>query len=337
MVIIKKIRVFLRMKKLLLILTISLSLAYGRKIVVKMATLAPEGTEWHGMLIEMGQEWKKATDGLVHLRIYPGGVIGDERDMVRKMRIGQIHSAGITTEGLTEIVPEFAAFYIPLAFKNEEDIQLVLDNLYGELDKKLEEKGFKLLYLANLGWAYWFSNSKVTSPSDLKDKKIFTWAGDFKWAEIYKKAGFNPVPLASTDILSGLQTGLIDAMPTMPLYALAQQSFGITNHMLDLKWGTLLAGIIIDMKTWNRIPKKYHDDLISIASDIRDRQKETNKNAEAQAITAMKQYGLIIHSPTEEETKLWQKEVDKMVTYLRGNDIPADVYDRVIVLTTQEK
>ena len=336
MAIIKKIGVFLRMKRLLLILTISLSLVYGRKIVVKMATLAPEGTEWHGMLIEMGQEWKKATDGLVHLRIYPGGVIGDERDMVRKMRIGQIHSAGITTEGLTEIVPEFAAFYIPLAFKNEEDIQLVLDNLYGELDKKLEEKGFKLLYLADLGWAYWFSNSKVTSPTDLKDKKIFTWAGDFKWAEIYKKAGFNPVPLASTDILSGLQTGLIDAMSTMPLYALAQQSFGITNHMLDLKWGTLLAGIIIDMKTWNRIPKKYHDDLISIANDIRDRQKETNKNAEAQAIAAMKQYGLIIHSPTEEETQLWQKEVNKMESYLRGNVIPADVYDRVIGLTREK-
>ena len=324
------------MKKILLILTISLSLTYGRKIVVKMATLAPEGTEWHGMLIEMGQEWKKAADGLVHLRIYPGGVIGDERDMVRKMRIGQIHSAGITTEGLTEIVPEFAAFYIPLAFKNEEDIQLVLDNLYGELDKKLEEKGFKLLYLADLGWAYWFSNSKVTSPLDLKDKKIFTWAGDFKWAEIYKKAGFNPVPLASTDILSGLQTGLIDAMSTMPLYALAQQSFGITNHMLDLKWGTLLAGIIIDMKTWNRIPNKYHDNLISIANDIRERQKETNKNAEAQAIAAMKEYGLIIHSPTEEETKLWQKEVDKMEPYLRGNVIPADVYDRVIRLTQKK-
>tara|TARA_B100000809_G_scaffold199621_1_gene199683 strand:- start:1364 stop:2374 length:1011 start_codon:yes stop_codon:yes gene_type:complete len=336
MVIIEKIRVFFRMKKILLILTISLSLTYGRKIVVKMATLAPEGTEWHGMLIEMGQEWKKATDGLVHLRIYPGGVIGDERDMVRKMRIGQIHSAGITTEGLTEIVPEFAAFYIPLAFKNEEDIQLVLDNLYGELDKKLEEKGFKLLYLADLGWAYWFSNSKVTSPLDLKDKKIFTWAGDFKWAEIYKKAGFNPVPLASTDILSGLQTGLIDAMSTMPLYALAQQSFGITNHMLDLKWGTLLAGIIIDMKTWNRIPNKYHDNLISIANDIRERQKETNKNAEAQAIAAMKEYGLIVHSPTEEETKLWQKEVDKMEPYLRGNVIPADVYDRVIRLTQKK-
>ena len=333
MVIIQDRRVFLRMKRYLLILVLSISLIYAKKIVVKMATLAPEGTEWHGMLIEMGQEWEKATDGEVQLRIYPGGVVGDERDMVRKMRIGQIHSAGITTEGLTEIVPDFSAFYVPLAFQNTEDIQVVLNDMYPSLEAKLEEKGFKLLYLTDLGWAYWFSTTKVTAPSDLKKKRIFTWAGDFKWAEIYKKAGYNPVPLASTDILSGLQTGLINAMSTMPLYALAQQSFGITNHMLDLKWGTLLAGIIIDMKTWNRIPEKYHEDLISISHSIRDKHQETNKNAEKQAIDAMKQYGLVIHKPSQEEVSLWQEEVKKMEPYLRGKAIPADVYDRVIELT----
>ncbi|MBT6981580.1 MAG: TRAP transporter substrate-binding protein DctP, partial [Candidatus Marinimicrobia bacterium] len=201
------------------------------------------------------------------------------------------------------------------------------------LEKKLEEKGFKLLYLADLGWAYWFSTTKVTSPADLKDKRIFTWAGDFQWAEVYKKAGYTPVPLASTDILSGLQTGLIDAMSTMPLYALAQQAFGITNHMLDLKWGTLLAGIIIDIKTWNRIPEKYHEDIISIANSVREKHQQNNKNAESQAIDAMKQYGLVIHQPTPEEVILWQEEVNKMEPYLRGNIIPADVFDRVIELT----
>ena len=333
MVTIQDRRDFLRMKRYLLIFFLSVSLMYGRKIVVKMATLAPEGTDWHGMLIEMGQEWKKATDGEVQLRIYPGGVLGDERDMVRKMRIGQIHSAGITTEGLTEIVPDFSAFYVPLAFKDNADIQAVLDDMYPSLEKKLEEKGFKLLYLADLGWAYWFSTTKVTSPADLKDKKIFTWAGDFKWAEVYKKAGYTPVPLASTDILSGLQTGLIDAMSTMPLYALAQQAFGITNHMLDLKWGTLLAGIIIDIKTWNRIPEKYHEDIISIANSVREKHQQNNINAESQAIDAMKQYGLVIHQPTPEEVILWQEEVNKMEPYLRGNIIPADVFDRVIELT----
>ena len=321
------------MKRVFLIFLLSVSLIQARKIIVKMATLAPEGTDWHGMLVEMGQEWKKATDGQVQLRIYPGGVVGDERDMVRKMRIGQIHAAGITTEGLTEIVPDFSAFYVPLAFQDNDDIQAVLDDMYPSLEKKLDEKGFKLLYLADLGWAYWFSTTKVTSPLDLKEKRIFTWAGDFKWAEVYKKAGYNPVPLASTDILSGLQTGLIDAMSTMPLYALAQQAFGITNHMLNLKWGTLLAGIVIDLKTWNRIPAKYHEEIISIANTIRAKHQQNNENAESQAISAMQQYGLVIHQPSPEEIILWQEEVKRMEPHLRGEIIPEDIFDRVLELT----
>jgi TRAP-type C4-dicarboxylate transport system substrate-binding protein len=201
------------------------------------------------------------------------------------------------------------------------------------LEYKLDESGFKLLYLSDLGWAYWFSNSKVTSPNDLKSKKIFTWAGDFKWAEIYKKAGYNPVPLASTDILSGLQTGLINSLPTMPIYALAQQSFGIANHMLDLKWGMLLAGIIVDKRTWDKIPSKYHEELVKIAQEISRKHQATNLLAETQSIDAMKQYGLQIHTPTEREVELWKSEVKNMENNLRGNVIPKDVYDKVIELT----
>jgi TRAP-type C4-dicarboxylate transport system substrate-binding protein len=88
--------------KFILIFVIATQLM-GKKIIIKMATLAPEGTEWHGMLIEMGQKWREVTDGTVELRIYPGGVVGDERDMIRKIRIGQIHAAAITTEGLSEL------------------------------------------------------------------------------------------------------------------------------------------------------------------------------------------------------------------------------------------
>lgn len=321
------------MRKSLLTIVFISSLLFPRKVIVKLATLAPEGTDWHGMLIEMGQEWKKESKGAVQLKIYPSGVIGDERDMVRKMRIGQIHAAGITTEGLTEIVPDFSAFFVPLAFQSLEDVQNVTDALLPDLEKQIESKGFKLLYLSDLGWAYWFSTTELRTPNHLKNKKIFTWAGDFKWEQTWKKAGYSPVSLASTDILSGLQTGLIDAMPTMPIYALAQQSFGIVNHMLDLKWGVLMAGIIIDLKTWNRIPEKYHEELVAITQKIQTDYKSSNQEAENNAITAMKQYGLKVHSITEEEKKMWQEQVNKMESYLRGNIIPETVYDKVIDLT----
>jgi len=323
------------MKHLLFIILIFSSFLDARKTIVKLATLAPEGTDWHGMLLEMGQEWSALSKGSVRLKIYPGGVIGDERDMVRKMRIGQIHAAGITTEGLSEIVPDFSAYFVPLAYQTKEDIQAVTDAMLPSLEKQLEDNGFKLLHLGDIGWVYWFSSKPIRTPDELKKMKIFTWAGDFKWERLWEKAGYNPVPLASVDILSGLQTGLINTFATMPLYALSQQSFSIANHMLDLKWGVLMAGIIIDVKTWERIPKKYHKKLVGVTQSIQKKQNTLNKEAELQSIKMMKQYGLSIHTINNQEKDKWKDEVDKMSPDLRGDIIPSNIYDKVINLTNQ--
>ena len=111
----------INMKRLLcfiIALAISISISPAKKTKIKMATLAPEGTEWHGLLMKMGQEWKEATLGQVNLRVYPGGVVGDERDMIRKMRIGQIQGAAITSEGLTEINPQYSVFFVPMLYQN---------------------------------------------------------------------------------------------------------------------------------------------------------------------------------------------------------------------------
>ena len=118
-----------------------------------------------------------------------------------------------------------------------------------------------------------------------------------------------------------------------PIYALAQQSFGIANHMLNMKWGILMAGIVVDLKTWNRIPKKYHEDLIEITHSIQEIYKETNLKAEQSAIDAMKRYGLTIHELSESEMELWDSEVKRVSKYLRGNIIPESIYDTVIRLT----
>ena len=310
-----------------------LSVGFSRNIIVKMATLAPEGTDWHGMLIEMGQEWKNATKGKVRLRIYPGGVLGDERDMVRKMRIGQIHAAGMTAEGLSEIVSEFSAYFVPLVYQSSEDVTAVTNQLLPEFETKLEGNGFKLLHLGELTWVYWFSTDPIRTPEDLKQKKFFTWAGDFKWEQVYKNAGYSPIPLATTDILSALQTGLINTIPMPPIYALAQQTFGIANNMLDLKWGVLMAGIVVDLKTWNRIPSKYHETLLDITHTIQKKYYDTNRKAEQAALNAMKEYGLTINSISEKELALWQQEVNRVSPHLRGGIISENIYDTVIRLT----
>ncbi|HCI16767.1 MAG TPA: hypothetical protein DE027_08060, partial [Candidatus Marinimicrobia bacterium] len=148
----------------ILIICLTIHSLWAKKIIVKMATLAPEGTEWHGLLVDLGQQWTEATNGEVRLRIYPGGVVGDERDMIRKMRIGQIHGAAISNEGMTEINPYFTTFYMPMMYQTYEEVDFVRENLKNELLSETEKNGFKILTMVDVGWAYWFSTEPIYTP-----------------------------------------------------------------------------------------------------------------------------------------------------------------------------
>lgn len=305
-------------------------LIWARKIVIKMATLAPEGTEWHGLLVELGQQWKVVTDGDVRLRIYPGGVVGDERDMIRKMRIGQIHGAAISNEGMTEINPYFTTFYMPMMYQSYDEVDFVRDRLSNELLNKTEENGFKILTMVDVGWAYWFSTEPIYTPDDLKNNKIFIWAGDYKSAQLYEKHGYQPVPLAMTDVLSGLQTGLITSLGFNPLYALAQQLFGIADNMLDMKWGNLTAAIIIDLKTWNKIKPEYQESMLSVAKSIGDGFQQKNRYDSDKSVEVMKKYGLKVNTPTPEQVKIWDELINSMGPDIRGSLIEENAFDRLM-------
>ena len=305
-------------------------LIWAKKIVVKMATLAPEGTEWHGLLVELGQQWKVVTDGDVRLRIYPGGVVGDERDMIRKMRICQIHGAAISNEGMTEINPYFTTFYMPMMYQSYDEVDFVRDRLSNELLNKTEENGFKILTMVDVGWAYWFSTEPIYTPDDLKNNKIFIWAGDYKSAQLYEKHGYQPVPLAMTDVLSGLQTGLITSLGFNPLYALAQQLFGIADNMLDMKWGNLTAAIIIDLKTWNKIKPEYQESMLSVAKSIGDGFQQKNRYDSDKSVEVMKKYGLKVNTPTPQQVKVWHELIDSMAPDIRGSLIEENAFDRLM-------
>ena len=295
-----------------------------------MATLAPEGTEWHGLLVELGQEWKKATNGDVRLRIYPGGVVGDERDMVRKIRIGQIHGAAITTEGMTEVNQYFTAFNYPLLFQDYDDVDFVRDQLNDELYNESEKNGFKLLTMVDVGWVYWFSTDPVYTPSDLKRTKIWTWAGDYKAVQLYEENGFQPIPLTTLDILSGLQTGMINSLGLNTMYALAQQIFGIADNMLDMKWGNLTGAIVVDMRVWNKLKPEYQKLMLNISKNIGRRFQDKNRYGSDDAVNVMKKYGLKVNKPSSEQLTEWYDLIEKMDESFRGSFITTDAYDRLM-------
>ena len=315
---------------LIIVLCFSVQLLWAKKIIVKMATLAPEGTDWHGLLVDLGQQWKEATDGEVRLRIYPGGVVGDERDMIRKMRIGQIHGAAITNEGMTEINPYFTAFFMPMLYQTYEEVDFVRSRLSHELLSVTEKNGFKILTMVDVGWVYWFSSEPVYTPEDLKKSKIFTWAGDYKSSQLYEKHGYQSVPLAITDVLSGLQTGLINTLGFNPMYTLSQQLFGIADNMLDMKWGNLTAAIVIDNRTWNRIKPEHQSMMLDIAQNLGNGFQKKNRHETNKAVDVMKEYGLTVNTPTPDQVKKWEDLIERMYPDLRGSLLDEVTFDRLM-------
>ena len=165
--------------------------ASAQNIDIKLGTLAPKGSTWETLMKEMGQKWKEASGGKVNLRIYPGGVLGNEGDMVRKMRVGQLQASALTTVGLHDITPEPLAVTAPMVVQSYDELDYVMEKMMPSLEKKLEEKGYVVLAWSEVGFVYFFSALQFHTPDEAKKAKIFTWEGDPGSVEAWKATGLN--------------------------------------------------------------------------------------------------------------------------------------------------
>ncbi len=303
--------------------------AHAGPTVIKMATLAPEGSSWHRVLLEMGEDWKKVTGGAVVLRIYPGGVVGDEDAMLRKMRLWRLPSASLAGMGLSFLARSFYGLHVPMMYASEEEFDYVRDRLSPMLEKRLEEKGFIVLNWGDAGWVYFFAREPFTRPEEVKAMKLYIGAGDVPLTQLYKEAGFRPVPISIVDILPSLQTGLIDAFNAVPMAALAFQWFALAPNMADLKWAPLTGATIIDKRAWERIPKEARPKILEVSRNASESLRREIRNLNEEAVNAMVKNGLVINHVSPSAEAEWRKIVEDIYPQIRGKIIPADVFDEV--------
>jgi len=302
--------------------------ALAGKVTVKFATVVPEGSVWDKSFRRMGSEWKKGTDERVKMKLYAGGIAGDEPDIIRKLRIRQLNAAALTISGLTELEPAFGIFQAPMFFRSHEEMLYVLGEMTPMLDKRLEQKGLVRLHWAHAGWIHLFSKKPVKAPDDLRKQKQFVWAGNSAEAELWKSNGFRPVPLSASDIPQGLQTGLIEAVPAPPMQALALQWFRTTPYMLDLGAVPFLGGTVIAKKTWDKISKEDQALMLAAGKRAEEYLAVEVPKQEREAIEEMKKRGLKVLAPANDGAE-WQKLADKFASELRATErIPKDVFDR---------
>ncbi|OYV97978.1 MAG: hypothetical protein B7Z62_04840 [Deltaproteobacteria bacterium 37-65-8] len=297
--------------------------------VVKMATLAPEGSSWFRVLQEMGEEWRKASDGAVTLRIYPGGVAGDEDAMIRKMRIGQIQAAAITGIGLAYLEPSFYALHIPMMYASDEEFDSVRDRYAPVLERKMEEKGFIVLNWGDAGWVHFFSKTPMVTPAEAKALKLFQWSGDTNLVQLYKETGFHPVPLSTNDLLPGLQTGMVNGFTSTPLVALAFQWFGLAPHMADLRYAPLTGATVIEKRAWEKIPPGLRPKLLDASRRAGLRLRAEIRRLNQEALGVMVKNGLKVHKVPPEVQAQWRKMVEDNYPRIRGKIMPAEAFDTV--------
>lgn len=303
--------------------------AQGRPVVIKLATLAPTDSPWHEIYKEMAARWAQVSQGRVILNIYPGGVAGEEPDVLRKMRIGQLHAGGLTLAGLTHISSAVTALAIPLIMETPEDLTRVRKALEPRLEEILAEKGYVVLNWGDVGWMRFFLPEPDTSPEAVKRHRFVAWSED-RTIELWREAGFRQVYLSLGDVLPGLQTGLANAVSTTPLVVLSNQWFPFLPYMLDLPWAPLVGATLVDKRAWERIPAELRPLLMEVARDAGVRLQSEILRMEAEAIAAMVERGMRVIRPSPEELAMWQEMLREGYSQLRGPIIPEDIFDEAL-------
>jgi TRAP-type C4-dicarboxylate transport system substrate-binding protein len=300
--------------------------ALAAPVLIKLGTIAPKDSRYDQMIEEMGQKWAEASGGQVKLRVYPGGVAGGESDMVRKIGVGQLQAAAITTVGMHDISSEPQALNIPMLVKTPEELTYVLEKVRPRLDAALAKKGFVVLNWASAGQPRIFSTIPLATPADLENVKIWAWDGDPAAAESFKIAGFHPVVLSSTDIVPSLQTGLINTVSEPPLFVFVTRTFEKAKYMLDIHFGMLTGATVVRKETWDKIAPDIQAKLLAIADDTAKMLSAEIKHLDDDAIEQMKKQGLVVTKAPEGP---WQAVVEKAWPNVRGKVVPADLFDEV--------
>jgi TRAP-type C4-dicarboxylate transport system substrate-binding protein len=296
----------------------------------------PSGTSYHQILQRMGQAWRQAPGGGVSLTVFAGGDMGGEADIVRRMRLGQLQAGMLSVVGLSEIDKQVTALsYMPMMFRSTEELDYIREQLRPELEKGLLDKGFVTLFWGDAGWVHFFAKEPILHPADLKKLKLFAWSGDNFQIELEKALGFQPVPLETSDILPGLQTGLISAISTAPFYALATQVYGPAPNMLEVNWAPLVGATVITSKVWDSIPAAAQVVLRKAAEDAGVQMRARGRQEAEDSVQTMAKRGLKVQKATPQVEAEWRSLAESVYPKIRGNMVPAAMFDKVQRLLTE--
>jgi TRAP-type C4-dicarboxylate transport system substrate-binding protein len=303
----------------------------GFALTIKLGSIAPENSPWGEALNKMAAEWSRLSNGEIELKVYHNSIAGDEANMLRKIKMGQLQGAIFSSFGLTEICPQVLTLSYPLLIHTDAELDYVLAQLTPEMEKSALEKNYVVITWSKAGWIRFFTKEKVTVPEDLKGQRIVANPDDPAFSQVWSQLGYHQVPVSIPDTLQALNSGLVTAIWSAPLAVAGYQWFGIANHMTDLKIAPFVGAFIISKNVWESIPENLRSQLIKVAHDISLELDTSILQLEAVAFMIMKQHGLVIHPVSPEAEALWAEEFRRGASIIIGKTFAVETYNHIKV------
>jgi TRAP-type C4-dicarboxylate transport system substrate-binding protein len=319
-------------RSLLLVATILLAAASAdaQGVRLKIATLAPDGSFWMEEARRAADEIGRRTDGRVGFRFYPGGTMGSDDTVLRKMRIGQLHGAALLAGSLGDLDRNFEIYNLPLIFRSYDEVDHVRRQLDQRLISQLDDEGIVAFGLIETGFVYLMSTEATRSFADLQGRKAWIPEGDAISKAIADAAGLSPVPLALSDVLTGLQTGLIDTVAAPPVGAVALQWFTKAKYVTDLPLTYIYGTIVLSDAAFQKIRLQdqtvVREALETMSSELNRRSRTDNE----QAREALARQGVTFVSPTPETEQRWEKvAAEARQTLIEGQAYDSELVDEM--------
>jgi len=303
-----------------------------KDLIIKMATLAPEGSSWMKTFNLLKSEVMKKTENRVQFRIYPGGVLGDEMDMLRKMKIGQIQGAAFTSGGLSALFKEIDVLQVPFVFQKYEEVDTVLKKMDSFFRKGFEDNGHILLGWSEAGFIYLMSTLPISNVTDLKKAKVWTWEESPMSKAIFDEAGVKAIPLSVPDVLVGLQTGLVDVVYAPPTGAISLQWFTKIKYLTDVPLAYLAGGIVVRKDAFKQIPPSYQNFILESFQKHLDQLKTVTRNENREAIKVMTRQGVKVVTPSKDQIDEFKRLSNKAMSHIGGQSFSKKVLDEVTSL-----
>lgn len=264
------------------------------KVVIKMASIAPKGSNLANYFDELGRQIREKTNNEVGFKMYWGGVQGDEKDVLRKIKLGQLHGGGFMGPGLGLIVSEVRITEIPYMFRNFQEVGYVRGKLQPYMDKKFEEKGFKVLGWMDLGFLHTFSKEPLVSLEVARKQKWWTLEGEPIGQAMFQALNISPVSLSISDVATSLSTNMIDCATTTPYGAVAFQWHSRFKYMAGYPTGSILGATIISKSVWDKISPASQKIMMDVAEKEHDKLFRLTRQDNEKALALLKKAGIII-------------------------------------------